>query len=316
MELVKLNEIFDIKYGNQLDLNKMVIDLDNGINFVSRSKDNLGVDTKIQKIEKEPFPKGLITVTLGGSYLLSSFVQPFPFYTAQNIKVLSPKKDMTDLQKKFYCYVIESNRFRYTSHGREANKTLDTLLVPSLKSIPCWVNEVKLPSVDTHSRLNKVMILETSKWLEFSLKDLFEIKSSKDPLFGELKEGETPYIASTEYNNGIVKYVDMIPSNKGNVLTVNRGGSVGKTFYQEKDFLATPVDVRLLIPKFKLNKHIGLFLSVLIEREKYRFNYSRKMGTSRLKKLKIKLPINREGKPNWQFMEDYIKTLPYSKSLE
>ena len=31
---------------------------------------------------------------------------------------------------------------------------------------------------------------------------------------------------------------------------------------------------------------------------------------------KIKLPVTAEGKPDWQFMEDYIKSLPFSKNIE
>lgn len=30
---------------------------------------------------------------------------------------------------------------------------------------------------------------------------------------------------------------------------------------------------------------------------------------------KIKLPVDTEGNPDWQLMEDYIKSLPYSKYL-
>ena len=29
----------------------------------------------------------------------------------------------------------------------------------------------------------------------------------------------------------------------------------------------------------------------------------------------IKLPVDKDGKPDWQFMEDYIKSLPYSVNL-
>src|SRR3990167_4157713 len=131
MKLVPLNSIFDIEYGNQFDLYKMDLD-DPEISFISRSSQNLGVVAKVSKDQNhEPYPAGLITVTLGGTYLLSSFVQQEPFYTAQNIKVLSPKREMSFIEKLFYCIAIESNRFRYTSHGREANITLDYLLVPA-----------------------------------------------------------------------------------------------------------------------------------------------------------------------------------------
>ena len=315
MKEVSLNTIFDIVYGNQLDFNKIEIQ-DNGINFISRSRDNLGVRTKVKKIDnKKIFPTGSLTVTLGGSYLLSTFVQQAPFYTAQNIKVLTPKKEMLDIEKYFYCYVIEKNRFRYTSHGREANTTLDTLLVPSRESIPKWVYETKVQEVEKQPLINKEFSLNTESWKEFNFNYLFKVSSSKDPLPNKLEKGKTPYVTSTEFNNGVSGYFHIKPSNSGNVLTVNRGGSVGKTFYQEKDFCATPVDVRILKPKFNLNKYIGLFLSVIIENEKYRFNYSRKMGTDKLNNLKIKLPVTPEGKPDWQFMEDYIKSLPYSRNL-
>ena len=32
--------------------------------------------------------------------------------------------------------------------------------------------------------------------------------------------------------------------------------------------------------------------------------------------MKIKLPATPSGEPNWQFMEDYIKSLPFSRNIE
>ena len=315
--LIPLKSIFHIEYGNQFDKNKLSFDA-NGINFVSRSSKNLGVDSKVSRItDIEPYERGLITITLGGTYLLSSFVQPEPFYTAQNIKVLRPKQEMSFQQKVFYCYAIPHNRFRYTSHGREANKTLDEILVPDIEHLPKWVEKAKVIEINDESAFfDDPIDLDIDKWTEFLLEDLFRITSSGDSLLKDAGgEGKTPYISSTEYNNGVTAFVDIPASNKGNVLTVNRGGSVGKIFYQPRDFLATPVDVRILKPKFELNQYIGLFLSVLIEREKFRFNYSRKMGTARLKNLRIKLPSTSKGHPDWEFMERYIKSLPYSVNL-
>src|SRR2546423_1856718 len=100
MKLKPLNEIFHIQYGNQFDLYKLETDESSDINFVSRSRENLGVVCKVSRFNDiEPFPAGLITVTLGGSYLLSSFVQKGKFYTAQNVKVLTPKQEMSFNEK-------------------------------------------------------------------------------------------------------------------------------------------------------------------------------------------------------------------------
>ena len=80
MKLVPLNTLFDIKYGNQFDLYKLDISDECEINFVSRTSQNLGVLCKVCQYKNvEPYPAGLITVTLGGSYLLSNklhFIQP------------------------------------------------------------------------------------------------------------------------------------------------------------------------------------------------------------------------------------------------
>lgn len=112
-----------------------------GVNFVGRSSQNNGVSSSVAPIGAlPPFEAGLITVALGGSKLLSAFVQNAPFYTAQNVAVLRPKSTMTFEQKIYFCIAIRHNRFRYSAFGREANRTLRTLLVPELKEIPGWID--------------------------------------------------------------------------------------------------------------------------------------------------------------------------------
>ena len=123
-------------------------------------------------------------------------------------------------------------------------------------------------------------------------------------------------MSSTEYNNGITEYVNSRPTNKSGTLTINRGGSVGEVFFQEYDYIATPVDVRILSKKdgSKFTRAIGLFLSVILTNEKFRFNFSRKMGTDRIKKLRIKLPAKNKM-PDWKFMENYIRSLPGTENI-
>jgi methylase of polypeptide subunit release factors len=161
--------------------------------------------------------------------------------------------------------------------------------------------------------------IDVQNWLYFDVLELFEIMSTRDELPNKLAKGVlTPYITSTELNNGISLYVDEESTFGANTITANRGGSVGFFFYQPINFMATPVDVRVLKPRFQMNQYNALFLATVLELERYRFNYSRKMGTDRLKNMKIKLPsikINDIQKPDFQFMEDYIKSLAYSCAI-
>jgi hypothetical protein len=72
--------------------------------------------------------------------------------------------------------------------------------------------------------------------------------------------------------------------------------------------------VEKLIPKFAMNRYIAMFLVTIMNLEQYRYNYGRKCSQSRMKERSIKLPV-KDGQPHWQFMEEFIKSLPYSKLI-
>lgn len=318
MKLIPLKELFHIQYGNQFDLNKMDFSDSSWINFISRSSQNMWIVAQVEEYNnKEPFEPWLITVTLWWTYLLSSFVQQKPFYTAQNIKVLKPLRDMTDIEKLYYCFCIKSNRFKYTSHGREANSTLDELLVP--ESMPIERQDLTIDKLNTlkiNSDLDENYDLNTSEWKKFALTDLFTIWASRDKLSDDLTLWwKTPYVTSSENNNWVTDYFLEPATNKWWTITANRWGSVWFFFYQPYDYLATPVDVRILYPKFQIDAYVWLFIKTILQLEKYRYNYSRKMWTDRLKEFIIKLPATVDWKPDWEFMRNYIKSLPYSSSL-
>ena len=133
-----------VSHGNKFDKNKMqpCLRSRDSIAFVGRSAEKNGVVAHVERLPfVEPYESGVITVALGGSSL-SSFVQPDPFYTAQNIDVLRPREEMSLETKLYYCLCIESNRFRYSTFGREANRTLKFLLLPDRDSVPEWVSGI------------------------------------------------------------------------------------------------------------------------------------------------------------------------------
>lgn len=317
MNLIPLNKIFDIRYGNQFDLYKLETDKDSSdINFVSRSSQNLGVICKVSTYnDTEPFSAGLITVTLGGTYLLSSFIQQEKFYTAQNIKVLTPKGNMSYNEKLYYCKAIEANRFRYTSHGREANITLDVLLIP--EKVPTEFLEIKVEKINMIDELPLVSASSTlvqDSWRNFDLNYLFKIAGSQTTPILELEEygeGKYPYVTTQATNNGVEGFYDFY-SEAGNILTVD-SAVLGYCSYQPENFSASD-HVEKLIPNFKMNKYVAMFLVTILNLEQYRYNYGRKCSQSRMKQIKIKLPA-KNGQPNFDFMENYIKSLSYSKNI-
>lgn len=317
--MTELRQLFDIEYGNQADLNKLErASASDGVRFISRSSENLGFQCFVKRDKKfKIYEKGLITVTLGGTYVLSSFVQPGDFITGQNVKVLKPKYQMSDIQKYFYCFAIASNRFRYTSHGREANKTLDSLLVPEIHEIPDWVySDLKIPEPDNQPIHAKNIALSDRQWKSFNIGDLFHVKGSKTTPQSQLDKigiGKYPYITTQATNNGTEGFYDYF-TEKGNVLTID-SAVIGYCSYQLLPFSASD-HVEVLTPKFSMNPYTAFFLMTIFNKEQYRYSYGRKASQKRLKSGIIRLPATTDGDPDWLFMEYYIKSLPYSSNLE
>ena len=138
MKLVPVSSIFDVRYGVNLELNKQEI-VPNGINFVSRTSLNNGVSAKVKRIpEIEPVEAGVLTVAGGGS-VLETFVQPEPFYSGRDLYYLKPLIPMTLDEKLYYCMCIRANKYRY-NYGRQANRTLRDIMIPTKESIPKWVH--------------------------------------------------------------------------------------------------------------------------------------------------------------------------------
>ncbi len=163
--------------------------------------------------------------------------------------------------------------------------------------------------------LKMLLNLEDKEWGEFFIEGVAEILSGRDIYEAERCAGNTPYISSTAKNNGIGHFVGNNNNTlEENCLSVNRNGSVGYSFYHPYKGLFSN-DCRKLRPYSK-SKYVGLFLSNQICSQREKYNYGYKMGTARLKRQKIMLPVNAVGEPDWQFMENYTKALMEEKKLK
>lgn len=149
--------------------------------------------------------------------------------------------------------------------------------------------------------------MNTQLWNWFKLGDIFVIKKGKRLTKENMFDGTIRYIGATDNNNGITQLISNDEHiHPANTITVSYNGSVAEAFYQDQNFWATD-DVNVLYPKFKLNKYIAHFITTIIKREKYRFNYGRKWYKELMINSLIKLPVDMSGNPDWQYMEDYVK---------
>nr|WP_253308030.1 N-6 DNA methylase [Rickettsia endosymbiont of Ceutorhynchus assimilis] len=165
-----------------------------------------------------------------------------------------------------------------------------------------------------------ITLLNTENWLFFEINNLFskieKAKCKNASLL--LTDGDDIfYIGAKKKDNGVmnrVKFVKELLSIGNAIVFIGDGqGSVGHTLYQPTDFIGSTT---LTIGYSEnLNKYNAMFIVTVLDLERYRYSFGKKYGKNIISKARIKLPATPQGKPDWEFMENYIKSLPYSLSL-
>ena len=319
--LVKISDIFEIKYGNSLELINLeqckCTDL-HSIPFVSRTEKNNGVSSFVfERIDIDTNPSHTLSVAVGGS-VLSTFYQPLPYYTGFHVLVLSPKRKMNVAEMLFYAKCISSNKYKY-NYGRQANKTLKDIFIPKnpllnlIEKLSIYKSTIEYKLKQQPFIIEKVD-LHKFNWKSFLISELFEITGSKTTPKQDLEEigkGIYPFVTTQATNNAVENFYDDY-TEEGNVLTID-SAVIGYCSYQPFKFSASD-HVEKLIPKFKMNKYNAMFLVTILNLEQYRYNYGRKASQTRLKEISIKLP-SKDNEPDFKFMENYIKSVNYSKVL-
>ncbi|MDE6518059.1 MAG: N-6 DNA methylase, partial [Acetatifactor sp.] len=175
--------------------------------------------------------------------------------------------------------------------------------------------------------------IDTSNWHEFVYSNIFDVQKgfyNKKPEHSFA--GEIPFLGATERCNGVTEYYSVediesasktgdennVPIEEklfsGNSLCVTNNGSVGCAFFQPTTFTCSHDVNPLYILNGCFDMYNALFVATVIEMDKYRWAYGRKWRPERMVKSTIRLPAkvqNGEYVPDWDYMSDYIKSLPY-----
>ena len=154
----------------------------------------------------------------------------------------------------------------------------------------------------------KLLSLCGITWGNFFISDVAEIISGRDIYDDERVSGSIPYIGSSALNNGITHFISNTnETQESECISVNRNGSVGYAFYHPYEALYSN-DCRKIRPRVK-DKYAALFIATQITAQKDKYSYGYKMGTARLMRQKIMLPVTPSGTPDWQLMHSYMLSL-------
>ncbi len=321
-----LDEVFTISRGKRLiDTDR----IDGDVEYYSASEYNNGLTDKISNplfIEEN----ALIYTTFGKCFYVGG-----KFTASDEINILKHKK-LNIYNGLFLATLITQNKYKY-GFGRKAFKnkfSKDLIKLPVLKDesinwefmenyIKDLSKRIKYNTQITENRIIKKTIkLIPEDWKEFKIKDIFNIQKGERLTAVDRTLGDTPLLTASSVNNGISSFIDheifkdkkIIFENK---ITVDMFCNV---FYQEFRYFSDD-NIHTLLFKDKTyekhyeNKFINLFLVSILKQLSKKYGYGRQVRLKRFEEEIISLPVTNKKEPDFEFMEDYIKSLPYSAEI-
>ena len=277
------------------------------------------------------FNKNCIVVTNNGS-VGYAYYQPYSFTCSHDINILFLKKKKLNRHIAYFLIqAIEKQResFEYARKRRPKRMKKSKLLLPiDAKGEPdrafmeSYMKELEqkiLKNAVSYyenrifkkislSEIWEIAVLNWKKWSEFSFENVFEkIQRGKRLTKNKHIEGNTPYISSTSFTNGIDGFIE----NKHQVrifshcISLANSGSVGKAFFHNYQFIGSDHITTLKTPQFE--REIYLFMLPLIERLTEKYSFNREINDTRLKREKLLLPVNEQGNIDFEFMKKFIQ---------
>ena len=154
--------------------------------------------------------------------------------------------------------------------------------------------------------------LDKVQWKDFTIGDLFEIKTSKrrfDANKIQLSEEGHPYVVRTASNNGIKGFLKENEKylNEGNTISFRQ--DTATMFYQKQPYF-TGDKIKVLQCKYtRFSKLNAIFIIPTLERAFSSFSWgSSSFNVKVIEETKITLPT-KNGTPDYDFMNTYISTI-------
>ena len=321
-------DIFDNIYiAKSTDQNKLKV---GNVPFIGRTSINNGLQGEYF-VEKEKINKGnSLTISMVGEP--KCFYHKYSFTCSQNILVLQNDEFINITNSKFLIPIIDNYlKAKGYGYGYPVGKERilrNKLLLPVDKNNQINWNfmEEYIKERENKQRndlkeyyksrlLNLVVcpeVLTDVEWGEFSLRDLFIFERGNQNNMSSCEAGEIPLISAKKIDNGVKTFISDNGKKlfEGHILTLNNDGDggVGIAYYQANK-MALDTHVTALIPIIHINRSSLLFISktITIQRDKFSHGYS--LNNNRMKAQKIVLPIDKDGNPNWSYMDNFIKNI-------
>ncbi|MDR0875724.1 MAG: restriction endonuclease subunit S [Clostridiales Family XIII bacterium] len=318
-KLFSFPSVFGFKRGKRLVKDDQAA---GNVAYISSKKDNNGIDNFISPPEDMIVYNNKMTLSNSGSVGIL-FYHDYDFVASDHVTVIWVKDESITLTGNIALYlkpIIESMKYKY-NFGREISdarlgKEFIELPVKEDDS-PDWeymndeiceiINRMKFESVRSKNSTGEFNV---DCWGKFKIGKLFpRLESGKCDNAGRLIDGDDLfYIGAKKKDQGVIKRVSYNEelASEGNCMAFicDGDGSVGYSNFIDFDEIIATVNVMLGYNPF-INKYVGLFIATVLDLERTKYSFGRKYR-SHVANTEIRLPQTIDGKPDYEYMENYI----------
>lgn len=296
--------------------------------YISATALNNGVDGFVGNESGVRKFSNCLTVANSGS-VGSAFFHQYEFVASDHVTQL--KREGLDKYAYLFMLPLINRLSEKYSFNREINDNRikrEKLILPATQTgeidfafMSSFMKEIEQDILNTtlkvfknRESVNKCKHRGGVIWKNFLIRDLFPILvpgKSKGLNHIEKVENGISYLGATNQNNGVLCFVtankDLVQ--KGNCIAFIRNGegSMGYSVYKAEDFIATS-DMTLGYNE-NLNKYIGTFITTVADRIRGKYNFGYKRSATRLVKEVLTLPVDKNGQPYWEYMENYMRNI-------
>lgn len=247
-------------------------------------------------------------------------------------KILLLKEQQSTQVYLFLQTLLAANRFKYT-YGRKVTESLYSKTIvklpataddkPDWRWIESFIDSLHSKPLRTSNGVRASSnAFDSQLWGEFRVEDLFDsiykVASYDDSELERVdvwSEKAIPYITRTDLDNSVKSLVlstGLANIEAGNAIVI--GDTTSTISYQSGPFVAGEHIIAARADW--MNIYTGLFVTCLLRQERYRYSYGRAYKLDSIRNTELRLPVTSKGKPDWQWMENYIKSLPYGDRLQ
>lgn len=293
---------------------------DGNINYITRSAIDNGFSGTCGNEDHKN--KGNC-ITIGAEGFVA-FWQSDDFVAGNKVYALR-HPNMNEINGLFVCSALNALSDRYSFADA---RVLDKIKVEIIKlpatsdGQPDWdymESYMKAVMEESEKSLEKLRkaddtkhLIDVSGWGKFRVGDLFDVSRPSSRSSQNYNEGDMPFVASGNFNNGVTAYLQPKDDNdydEGGCITVSAVD--GYAFYQKDRFLGRggAGSSIMMLRNYNLNELNGKYICTLIRKACSDWEYSNMGNKNKLTDTIIRLPITSTGEPDWQYMEDYMRRI-------